>query len=420
MVIKPVIFASLFTAVLVYSGLVPVYVQPEIRSLIAPEKISQVRGVVSSSPVRTSSGSSYRLTVTVSSVSADDGFGNMSTSDARGSVALYVDAPVVESLYPGRLYSALGERKSQLIEEGACITAPVRYFTAAGSTGYRAADVRVTGWNSRLSYVRALLRLQLKRLLYTWGGCGGLLLALLSGEREYTDPAVSDAFRAAGLSHILALSGMHLSLFSSLTQRVTRRVSGVRCAAIAGMLSALLFIWFAGATPSLVRSCISMLLGWGASCLFLSGTGEELLALTFLVQIALFPLQAGSVAFQLSYAALLGVFLGSRFLSPWLSRLLPAAIAGSLGASCGAFLCTAGISLAVFGTASPFGITAAVLVTPLAEWFVTAGIAGIILSLIVPFLLVPVGSILGIPYKVLQFLVQTFARLPGISLNEDL
>ena len=49
--------------------------------------------------------------------------------------------------------------------------------------------------------------------MYMWGSAGGLLLALLSASKEYTSSAFSDAFRLAGLSHILALSGMHVSIF---------------------------------------------------------------------------------------------------------------------------------------------------------------------------------------------------------------
>ena len=63
---------------------------------------------------------------------------------------------------------------------------------------------------------RALCRLYFKRMMFAWGSAGGLLLALLCGARDFTESETADAFRMAGLSHILALSGMHLSLFYGL------------------------------------------------------------------------------------------------------------------------------------------------------------------------------------------------------------
>ena len=59
--------------------------------------------------------------------------------------------------------------------------------------------------------------------MFYWNEAGGLFLALISGIREYTDQSAADSFRRAGLSHILALSGMHLSLFSGITAKISHK-----------------------------------------------------------------------------------------------------------------------------------------------------------------------------------------------------
>jgi competence protein ComEC len=41
---------------------------------------------------------------------------------------------------------------------------------------------------------------------------GALLKALLTGNRSSLSPAVIEAFRTSGASHILALSGLHLGI----------------------------------------------------------------------------------------------------------------------------------------------------------------------------------------------------------------
>ncbi len=423
--IPPVCIAAVLTAFLVYTGIVPVRSSHQICSLIAPADITLVRGTVTSSPVRTSSGKSYRFTVTVNQVASSDVFGGSFVSDASGTADLYADASLVEALYPGRLFSRLADRESQLIEEGACITAVVRSFSVAADHGkctvaYAANTVMVTGFTGLISRIRALARLQLKRILYTWGDAGGLLLALLSGEREYTGADLAEAFRKAGLSHILALSGMHLSLFAGMAEKLTVRRFGVRGSVLWGLFAAVVFVWFAGSTPSLIRALLCMGIGFISASLSVTGSGIQVLSLAFLLQVALFPSQVHQVAFMLSYAALSGVFLGSRYITPFLRTVLPESVASSAGASMGSFICTCAISIGVFGSSMPFGIVSSVVVTPLAQVFVTAGIASVVLSLAVPFLLLPVGGILSIIYRVLQLLVQAFARLPGITVSEDI
>lgn len=88
-----------------------------------------------------------------------------------------------------------------------------------------------------------------------------------------------------------------------------------------------------------------------------------------------------------------------------------------MSASIGAQLCTAPVSILLFGECRPGGIIASVIVSPLASWFVTGGIAGLTGVLILPFLLKPVGVIMNCLYTVIRRLVMLFAGIPGIILQ---
>lgn len=443
MVKSPAVLSAVITAFLIYSGIVPVCSRHDVRTVIPERDITHISGTIISSPAKSSSGTSYSVTVELSETS-----GGRFSTQAEGQIRLYVNAATVEALLPGKLYSAAalpsaarkqhasgaqsankaaqssGPSGAFIVEAGALISADVSFIEPSGQTlsvcgsdppQFYARNVSFEGWRSRADRLRALLRLQLKRILHAWEAAGGLLLALLCGAREYTDRDVSDSFRNAGLSHILALSGMHLSLFSSLTENTAGRALGKRAQPILTLSASFAFVWFAGASPSLVRALICMCVTACAGIACVRVNVLEKVCFSFLVHLCLFPGDAGSAAFLLSYGALAGLYFGDRFIKPAVSRLLPPAAAASVSASVGAQLLTAPVSLLLFGECRPGGIIASVIVSPLASWFVTGGILGIAGVLILPFLLPPVGVIIKYLYALIRRLVMLFARIPGIT-----
>lgn len=175
------------------------------------------------------------------------------SSQASGTVLLYVPSSIVESYYPGKLYSKTSSKA--IFEKGSIIYSAVKVFiTKSNSTAFRIESASQLNWTSKVSCVRALLRLQFKRLMYAWDASGGLLLALLCGSREYLEEDVSIGFRNAGLAHILALSGMHLSFFSGISTAVSKKIAGKKGSLIFSFVSVLLFVWFACFSPSLLKS----------------------------------------------------------------------------------------------------------------------------------------------------------------------
>lgn len=420
MVKSPAVFSALITAFLIYSGIVSVSPRHDVHSLLPESGITSISGVIASSPVRTSDGSSYSVLVELTKAASA-----RFSADARGRIKLYVSAETVEALLPGKLYSAArSEGNVFIVETGACIQASVSFSQrktepavpcAIEPPQFYARDLSFCGWRSKTDYLRALLRLQLKRILYAWQAAGGLLLALICGAREYTEQSVSDAFRNAGLSHILALSGMHLSLFSSLTEKTAGRALGKRLQPLLTLSVSFLFVWFAGASPSLVRALICMCLTTAAGIACIKVNVLEKVCFSFLIHICLFPEDAGSAAFLLSYGALVGLYFGDILIKPVLSRFFPPSAASSVSASVGAQLCTAPVSILLFGECRPGGIIASVIVSPLASWFVTGGISGLVAVLLLPFLLHPVGAIMNYLYTLIRRLVMLFGGIPGIT-----
>ena len=416
---KPVFLSTLICAFVFYSGLFKLPDKTQPRSLIKADDIVELSGKLISSPTKTGTGSYY--TASFSLHSAGDARNIQST--AKGRVKVYIPSNLAEAYSPGKLFS-----QSQTKAGKASPQSPQAFLYEAGGhctfrgrlteKGFYVRECTAafwpSSWRGRLAHLRALCRLQFKRLMYSWGSGGGLLLALLCGAREYTDTATQDAFRRAGLSHILALSGMHLSMFSAIALFFGNRAGIKKFTFILRISTLIAFVWFAGFSPSLTRAFICAMLMIAAA---IAGARKpdmfSILCFSFLIQSALCPQDIQSVAFMLSYGALAGILLTSSLFNRFYSRFSPRPLASSLSAATGAQTVTAPISLKIFGAFSPIGIVSSTVVSPFITVFIYSGLALIVLSLIFPLLSKPSGIFINLQYTVITYIVNIFSLVPN-------
>ena len=447
--LPPVRIAAVILALALYARLVKPADPHAFRCCMPLDKTGSISGFVASNPSKTSSGRFYSLLLDAERAGSAD----MSCS-ARGRVRLLVPCELVEALYPGKLFSL--SKKDVPVEQGARLVCTVRRIeessaadtppstsaggarSASAATAARGAKLGTrgsksdtpsvpvfiaettsfAGWKNGICRLRALSRLYLKRVLYAWGDAGGLLLALVSGSREYTDEKLAQAFQNAGLAHILALSGMHLSLFISAAS-FSKFLVGKKAASVLSLILMCAFMWFAGASPSLVRAflCIVIALIMRFLYIELSEKGSfDCLCAAFIVQTALLHTDIHSAAFMLSYAAIAGILLISPLVRPFLCSFLPQKLAESASATAGAWLATSPLTAVLFGHIAPVGLISSIIVTPLASIFFIAGCIGVLFCLILPFLLYPLNGIMHVLYAALKYAVLFFARFKPIDL----
>ena len=440
--LPPVRIAAVILALALYARLVKPADPYAFRCCMPLDKLGSISGFVASNPSKTSSGRFYSLLLDAERAGSAD----MSCS-ARGRVRLLVPCELVEALYPGKLFSL--SKKDVPVEQGARLVCTVRRVkessdadmppttsaggarTVSAATAARRAKsdtpsvpvfiaetTSFAGWKNGICRLRALSRLYLKRVLYAWGDAGGLLLALVSGSREYTDEKLAQAFQNAGLAHILALSGMHLSLFISAAS-FSKFLVGKKAASVLSLILMCAFIWFAGASPSLVRAFLCVFVSLIARFLFieLSEKGSfDCLCAAFIVQTAFLHADIYSAAFMLSYAAIAGILLVSPLVRPFLCSFLPQKLAESASATAGAWLATSPLTAVLFGHIAPVGLISSIIVTPLASVFFIVGCIGVFFCLILPFLLYPLNGIMHVLYAALKYAVLFFARFKPIDL----
>ena len=139
-----------------------------------------------------------------------------------------------------------------------------------------------------------------------------LLDAMLLGRRVTLHPVLASLYRQAGASHLLALSGLHLTVVSGLLFLCMRYVLANRWRYVVGVLG-LGVMWgyalLAGFPVSLCRASLMMSLLLIGQMRLVGNNGWHTLGLTAFVLLMINPYALFDIGFQLSFSAVSGILL---------------------------------------------------------------------------------------------------------------
>ncbi len=167
----------------------------------------------------------------------------------------------------------------------------------------------------------------LSKLRYHWTAAlhtvflneeAAILSAMLLGERERIDDIVSDAFSLAGFSHILCVSGLHLSLILQGLRKVLKKwIFNPRVLEIISLSTLFFYLLLIGSPPSAVRAFF-MAASTGVGRILGSDTvAENSLGGAVLIMTLFSPSLCYNVGFLLSVASVFGIaVLGPRISLP--------------------------------------------------------------------------------------------------------
>lgn len=274
------------------------------------------------------------------------------------------------------------------------------------------------GWTDSVRRARAHLRRSLMHVMYARGPMGGFLLALLSGNRDYLEPALAATFRSAGLSHVLALSGMHLSIVGMIVVKTGRKFGHARISVKLSLVAMFFFVWFAGASPSLDRAIIMAVMLFGAKALGFEPSLIAILALAGAFQLTCNPSDVESPAFILSYLALAGILLFSEPISTAFLKRIPRILGDGLAVSFGAQIATCAYTAAIFGVFVPVAPVASLIVGPLATVFLSSGIVWLLAYVLFPPLAIFIAPILEAQYRLINTTVSFFGTVSSLPVKD--
>lgn len=197
---------------------------------------------------------------------------------------------------------------------------------------------------------------------------GGLIAAMLTGERGGLGPRAYTWLSEAGLMHITAVSGLHCGFLIALLGLLVFRRQ--RLTAFLGYPALLFYMAMAGCTPSVVRACVMVGFVLLAPLAGREGDTPTALSGALLAILLANPFAIASVSLQLSFAAVAGLLLPAPKIYAGLARLGPKGLSGIPGRLWRFFLATTAASLGVMAVTAPlaaayFGTVS--LVSPLSN-----------------------------------------------------
>lgn len=140
--------------------------------------------------------------------------------------------------------------------------------------------------------------------------------ALLLGDSTELDYETDTAFQISGIRHIIAVSGLHVTILYSLLSSLTFKKRYLT--ALISFPTLLLFAAVAGFTPSVTRACIMVALMILAQIFNKEYDSPTALAFAALTMLIVNPMVITSVSFQLSVGCVAGIQLFSQPISEWL------------------------------------------------------------------------------------------------------
>ena len=145
------------------------------------------------------------------------------------------------------------------------------------------------------------------RLTRAMGSDAGLAIGMLLGDRTQLADNVRDAVRRLGITHLLAISGMHLTTVAGCVFLATRMWPGGRPLVVLGALT--LYSGTVGNVESLTRAYVMAVILVATHAMIRPVRPIDALAKALLVMAVSSPLCLRSVGLQLSFAATFAVLL---------------------------------------------------------------------------------------------------------------
>ncbi len=177
-------------------------------------------------------------------------------------------------------------------------------------------------WTHSLRYFPERIRLAVRELLDKTlpPKQAGIYRALLIGDRSRISPKVLEDFKASGVMHILAISGLHLSLLASalfvlcywLTRRsqyLMLRHSAKKLALLATLPPLCGYALLAGVQTPVLRALIMVLVFILAFCVNRQRSPFTTLSFAALIILLWNPLSLFTISFQLSFMAVASLIL---------------------------------------------------------------------------------------------------------------
>lgn len=279
------------------------------------------------------------------------------------------------------------------------------YFESVGAVGLSlrepepaAADAPAP-WRLRLTMrINATRWALTQRIVAALGPeTGGLAAAMTTGHEAFIPREQVENLRAAGLAHIISISGLHMAIVGGFAFAFARlavaawpwlalRVPGKKVAALVGLGAVGGYLVLSGAPPPAERAAITAAVAFAAILVDRQAISLHALALAAMGVLLLQPEAVTEPGFQMSFAATAALVALAEIWPrpvkeievPWPIRAVQAAAtwtAASIAVSFVAGLATGPFAIQHFNRVSTWGLFANLVVAPISSFLMMPGLA---------------------------------------------
>ena len=144
---------------------------------------------------------------------------------------------------------------------------------------------------------------------------GNLLLAILVGDKKDLSEQIQINFKNSNLSHMLAVSGAHVSyIIVGLTYITQNSIMGKRKGRVFCIFFLIIFMAITNFTPSVTRACIMAILTLVSKILYKKADIYTNISISALIILLYNPYSLLDLGFQLSFGGTIGIVIFMRFI----------------------------------------------------------------------------------------------------------
>lgn len=152
---------------------------------------------------------------------------------------------------------------------------------------------------------------------------GSVMVGMLLGDKSGIDYKVRREFNLAGISHLLAVSGLHLTILIQAVYSILSAFKlGKKNAVILTVVFILFFVALTGFSPSALRASIMNIVCLIGLLLNKQADAKNSLGLALIVMLAYNPFLALDLGLQLSFAATLSIIIFNNKIKSYIRNLI--------------------------------------------------------------------------------------------------
>lgn len=246
----------------------------------------------------------------------------------------------------------------------------------------------------------------------------GLLIGILIGERRYIPENTTENFSKSSLSHILAISGSHISyIIIGITYILTKSKTSKKGMYIITIFSLIFFIFITNFSPSVIRACIMGIILLFAKIVYRKPDILTSISVSLLIILIDNPFAIKDIGLQLSYLGTLGIVYLNKPISNFLEKYMNKKVSEILAITISAQIMVLPVTIINFNNISTVFIISNIIATPLTGGIILLGYANILIGAIS----IEIAKVIAIvTHSLVQLLIWTAeitAKIPYSSIT---